>query len=186
MIPTDLTVDCLRERGNNCEKSLLINLMNVLATEVQLMDGTLTTLSKIAKGPILVVNVASKCGLTPQYSALEELQKKYSSKGFTVIGVPSNQFFQEPGDEAAIETFCSTTYGVTFPLTVKSKVNGRGRTDLYKELVKTKDGSGLAGPVLWNFEKFLITPNGEIHRFRPTTQPDAPEIVELIERSFAS
>jgi glutathione peroxidase len=159
--------------------------MNALATEVQLMDGTTSTLAKIAKGPILVVNVASKCGLTPQYSALEELQKKYSAKGFTVIGVPSNQFFQEPGDEAAIETFCSTTYGVTFPLTVKSKVNGRGRSDLYKELVKTKDASGMAGPVLWNFEKFLVLPNGEIHRFRPKTQPDAKEIVDLIEANLA-
>lgn len=159
--------------------------MNVLATELQLMDGTTTTLSKIAKGPILVVNVASKCGLTPQYSALEELQKKYSARGFTVIGVPSNQFFQEPGDEAAIETFCSTTYGVTFPLTVKSKVNGRGRTDLYKELVKTKDGAGLSGPVLWNFEKFLVLPNGEIRRFRPTTAPDSEEIVSLIEANLS-
>jgi glutathione peroxidase len=159
--------------------------MNALATEVQLMDGTTSTLAKIAKGPILVVNVASKCGLTPQYSALEELQKKYSAKGFTVIGVPSNQFFQEPGDEAAIETFCSTTYGVTFPLTVKSKVNGRGRSDLYKELVKTKDASGMAGPVLWNFEKFLVLPSGEIHRFRPKTQPDAKEIVDLIEANLA-
>jgi glutathione peroxidase len=159
--------------------------MNALATEVQLMDGTTSTLAKIAKGPILVVNVASKCGLTPQYSALEELQKKYSAKGFTVIGVPSNQFFQEPSDEAAIETFCSTTYGVTFPLTVKSKVNGRGRSDLYKELVKTKDASGMAGPVLWNFEKFLVLPSGEIHRFRPKTQPDAKEIVDLIEANLA-
>ena len=158
--------------------------MNVLATKVELMDGRQISLSEIAKGPILVVNVASKCGLTPQYTALEELQKKYSAKGFTVIGVPSNQFFQEPGDEEAIETFCSTTYGVTFPLTVKAKVNGRSRTDLYKELVKTKDAAGLAGPVLWNFEKFLILPNGEINRFRPTTQPDAPEIVELIESAL--
>jgi glutathione peroxidase len=159
--------------------------MNVLETQVELIDGRKVSLGSIAKGPLLVVNVASKCGLTPQYKALEALQKKYSAKGFTVVGVPSNQFFQEPGDEAAIETFCSTTYGVTFPLTVKTKINGRNRSDLYKELVKTKDASGAAGNVKWNFEKFLVLQNGEIHRFRPTTQPDAAEIVDLIEANLA-
>jgi glutathione peroxidase len=159
--------------------------MNVLETQVELIDGRKVSLGLIAKGPLLVVNVASKCGLTPQYKALEALQKKYSARGFTVVGVPSNQFFQEPGDEAAIETFCSTTYGVTFPLTVKTKINGRNRSDLYKELVKTKDASGAAGNVKWNFEKFLVLQNGEIHRFRPTTQPDAAEIVELIEANLA-
>ena len=158
--------------------------MNVLEAKVKLMNGSEVLMSDLATGPILVVNVASKCGLTPQYTALEALQKKYGAKGFTVVGVPSNQFFQEPGDETAIETFCSTTYGVSFPLTVKSKVNGRNRTDLYKELVKTKDAAGLAGPVLWNFEKFLVLPSGEVHRFRPTTQPDSAEIVSLIEANL--
>lgn len=158
--------------------------MTILQTSVELMDGTTSKLSDLAKGPILVVNVASKCGLTPQYTALEALQKKYSPRGFTVLGVPSNQFFQEPADDAEIETFCSTTYGVTFPLTVKSKVNGRSRTALYKQLVTNKDGAGLAGPVLWNFEKFLVLPSGKVHRFRPTTAPDAPEIVELIEQNL--
>lgn len=158
--------------------------MSIREKSVTLTDGTTKSLGELAAGPILVVNVASKCGLTPQYTALEALQERYGSKGFMVLGVPSNQFFQEPGSEAEIVTFCSTTYGVTFPLTQKAKVNGRGRSDLYKELVKTKDGAGLAGPVLWNFEKFLVMPNGEIHRFRPTTVPDAPEIVKLIESAL--
>lgn len=158
--------------------------MSIRDKEVTLIDGATKALSALARGPILVVNVASKCGLTPQYSALERLQETYGAKGFLVLGVPSNQFFQEPGSESDIETFCSTTYGVTFPLTMKAKVNGRGRTDLYKELVKTKDGSGLAGPVLWNFEKFLVMPNGDVHRFRPTTAPDSPDIVALIESAL--
>ena len=149
------------------------------------MDGKTVTLGKVARGPILVVNVASKCGLTPQYRTLEELQKKYESKGFTVVGVPTNQFMQEPGDEAAIQTFCSTTYGVTFPLTKKTRVNGRNRNELYKELVKAKDSAGMAGPVMWNFEKFLVLPDGSVHRFGPTTAPDAPAIVELIEANLA-
>lgn len=164
---------------------MLGNRMSVLETQIELMDGKTVTLGKVARGPILVVNVASKCGLTPQYRTLEELQKKYESKGFTVVGVPTNQFMQEPGDEAAIQTFCSTTYGVTFPLTKKTRVNGRNRNELYKELVKAKDSAGMAGPVMWNFEKFLVLPDGSVHRFRPTTAPDAPAIVELIEANLA-
>jgi len=170
---------------NILRRNLLYISMTILQTSVELMDGTTSTLSDLAKGPILIVNVASKCGLTPQYTALEALQKKYAPRGFTVVGVPSNQFFQELSDDAEIETFCSTTYGVTFPLTVKSKVNGRSRTPLYKQLVTNKDASGLAGPVLWNFEKFLVLPTGKVHRFRPTTAPDAPEIVELIEANLS-
>ena len=135
---------------------------------------------------ILVVNVASRCGLTPQYEALEALQKKYGARGFTVLGVPSGQFMQELKNSDDIAEYCSATWGVTFPMTEKSPVNGRGRHPLYKELVKTKDSMGLAGPVMWNFEKFLILPDGKIHRFRPTTVPDAPEIVALIEANLAS
>lgn len=148
------------------------------------MDGKTAALGAIAKGPVLVVNVASKCGLTPQYEALEALQKKFGPKGFSVLGVPSNQFLQEPGTEEQIQTFCSTTYGVTFPLTSKTKINGRGRSELYKVLVKTKDSAGLAGPVMWNFEKFLVMPDGKIHRFRPKTKPDDPTIVALIESAL--
>jgi len=150
-----------------------------------LADGTSTTLGAIAKGPILVVNVASKCGLTPQYTALEALQKRYAAKGFTVLGVPSNQFLQEPGDLEQIQTFCSTTYGVTFPLTVKSKVNGRSRSALYAALTKTKDSMGLAGPVMWNFEKFLVRKDGSVVRFRPKTVPDDAVVISAIEADLA-
>jgi glutathione peroxidase len=150
-----------------------------------MLDGRQTNFGEFAGKTVLVVNVASRCGLSPQYEALEALQKKYGAKGFTVLGMPSNQFMQELGSSEAIGEYCSTTWGVTFPMTEKVKVNGRGRHELYKELVKSKDGSGVAGPVLWNFEKFLVLPSGEIKRFRPTTKPDAAEIVEAIETSLA-
>jgi glutathione peroxidase len=150
-----------------------------------MLDGRQTTFAEFAGKTVLVVNVASRCGLSPQYEALEELQKKYGPKGFTVLGMPSNQFMQELGSSEAIGEYCSTTWGVTFPMTEKVKVNGRGRHELYKELVKSKDAAGLAGPVLWNFEKFLVLPTGEIKRFRPTTKPDAEEIVAAIEGALA-
>jgi glutathione peroxidase len=150
-----------------------------------MLDGRETSFAEFAGKTVLVVNVASRCGLSPQYQALEQLQKTYASRGFTVLGMPSNQFMQELSTEDAIGEYCSTTWGVTFPMTSKVKVNGRGRHELYQELVKAKDGSGLAGPVLWNFEKFLVTPTGEIRRFRPTTKPDAPEVIEAIEKALA-
>lgn len=149
-----------------------------------MLNGASATTADFAGKCVLVVNVASRCGLSPQYEALEELQKKYQDRGFTVLGVPSGSFKQELKDDEAIGEYCSTTWGVTFPMTAKADVNGRKRHELYKTLVKTKDSKGLAGPVMWNFEKFLITPSGEIHRFRPTTKPDAPEIVELIEANL--
>lgn len=132
----------------------------------------------------MITNVASRCGLTPQYEALEELQKKYGPRGFTVLGVPSDSFKQELKTDSDIASYCSTTWGVTFPMTQKTAVIGSKKHPLYKVLTKTKDRKGLAGPVMWNFEKFLLLPNGEIHRFRPTTKPDAPEIVELIEANL--
>lgn len=150
-----------------------------------MIDGRETTFAEFAGKTVLVVNVASRCGLSPQYEALETLQKKYGPQGFTVLGMPSNQFMQELGSSDAISNYCSTTWGVTFPMTEKIKVNGRGRHELYKELVKAKDATGLAGPVLWNFEKFLILPNGEIKRFRPTTKPDASEVIEAIEAALS-
>lgn len=150
-----------------------------------MIDGRETTFAEFAGKTVLVVNVASRCGLSPQYEALETLQKKYGPQGFTVLGMPSNQFMQELGSSDAISDYCSTTWGVTFPMTEKIKVNGRGRHELYKELVKAKDATGLAGPVFWNFEKFLILPNGEIKRFRPTTKPDAPEVIEAIEAALS-
>lgn len=151
------------------------------------IDGRETTLTEWAGKTILIVNVASKCGLTPQYEQLEALQKKYSDRGFTVLGFPCNQFmFQEPGNNEQIAEYCSTTWGVTFPMFDKVHVNSPGRHPLYRELVKTKDSAGMAGPVMWNFEKFLILPNGTIHRFRPNMKPDDPAIVSLIEESLSA
>lgn len=145
------------------------------------IDGTPETFGDYADKVVLVVNVASRCGLTPQYKQLEELQEKYGNRGFTVLGFPSNQFAQELKTSEDIVEYCSTTWGVTFPMFEKVKVNGGNKHPLYTELRKTKDTAGLGGPVLWNFEKFLVLPGGEVHRFRSTTSPDAPQIVELIE-----
>lgn len=154
-------------------------------TEIALttLDGRPTSLADYADRAVLLVNVASKCGLTPQYSALQQLAQDYAERGLTVIGVPCNQFMsQEPGTAEEIQTFCSTSYGVTFPLLAKTEVNGPGRHSLYAELTKTPDASGEAGDVQWNFEKFLIAPGGAVaNRFRPRTAPDAPEVVAAIE-----
>ena len=148
------------------------------------IDGQPASLADYAEKVKLIVNVASRCGLTPQYEKLEELQKAYGDRGFTVLGFPSNQFLQELGSSEAIQEFCSTTYGVTFPMFEKVRVNGRSQHPLYAELTKTADAAGNAGKVRWNFEKFLVTPSGEVHRFRPKTQPDAVQIVHLIEASL--
>jgi glutathione peroxidase len=147
------------------------------------LDGRPTTLAELADGAALVVNVASKCGLTPQYTALEQLAKDYGDRGLTVIGVPCNQFMgQEPGTAEEIQTFCSTNYGVTFPLLAKTDVNGDHRHPLYAELTKAADDSGEAGDIQWNFEKFLLAPGGRVvNRFRPRTAPDAPEVITAIE-----
>jgi glutathione peroxidase len=158
--------------------------MSIRDIELTLIDGTQTTFGKIAGGPVLVVNVASRCGLTPQYEALEALQKKYAAKGFTVVGLPTDQFKQELSSNEAVAEYCSTTWGVTFPMTEKVMVNGRNRHPLYKELVKTKDGMGLAGPIMWNFEKFLVGKDGKIQRFRPQTKPDDPKVIEAIEAAL--
>ncbi|BBZ64318.1 glutathione peroxidase [Mycolicibacterium monacense] len=155
----------------------------LLDIELNTLDGTSTSLRELADGAVLVVNVASKCGLTPQYSALEKLAQDYGDRGLTVIGVPCNQFMgQEPGTAEEIQTFCSTTYGVTFPLLAKTDVNGADRHPLYAELTQTPDAGGEAGDVQWNFEKFLLAPGGEVvNRFRPRTEPDAPEVISAIE-----
>jgi glutathione peroxidase len=147
------------------------------------LDGRPTTLAELADGAALVVNVASKCGLTPQYTALEQLAKDYGERGLTVIGVPCNQFMgQEPGTAEEIQTFCSTNHGVTFPLLAKTDVNGPQRHPLYAELTKTPDDGGEAGDIQWNFEKFLLAPGGEVvNRFRPRTVPDAPQVIAAIE-----
>jgi glutathione peroxidase len=147
------------------------------------LDGDDTSLANLADGAVLIVNVASKCGLTPQYSALEKLAEDYAARGLTVVGVPCNQFMgQEPGTAEEIQTFCSTKYGVTFPLLAKTDVNGADRHPLYTELTKTTDDGGEAGDVQWNFEKFLVSPDGKVvNRFRPRTEPDAPEVISAIE-----
>ena len=148
------------------------------------LHGESTTFGAYSGQVKLVVNVASRCGLAPQYEKLEQLQRTYGARGLTVLGFPSNQFLQELGSEDAIAEYCSMTWGVTFPMFAKTKVNGRSRHPLYAELTKVPDASGKAGRVSWNFEKFVVTPDGSVHRFRPTTEPDAPEIVELIEAAL--
>ncbi|WP_253782895.1 glutathione peroxidase [Nocardia amikacinitolerans] len=151
------------------------------------LTGASTTLGELAGDKaVLLVNVASKCGLTPQYSALVELQQTYGPRGFTVIGVPCNQFMgQEPGSAEEIQEFCSTTYGVDFPLLEKTDVNGENRHPLYRELVETADAEGAAGDIQWNFEKFLIDRDGKVAaRFRPTVKPEDPTVVSAIESAL--
>jgi glutathione peroxidase len=148
------------------------------------IDGDATSLAQYADKVKLIVNVASRCGLAPQYTKLEKLQERYGERGFTVLGFPSNQFLQELGSAEAIKEFCSMTYGVTFPMFEKLKVNGRSQHPLYAALTKTPDANGKSGRITWNFEKFVVTPAGAVYRFRPTTEPDAPEIVDLIESSL--
>lgn len=147
----------------------------------QRMDGTTTSLAEHRDDVVLVVNVASRCGLAPQYATLETMHEKYADRGFTVLGFPSNQFLQELGTNEAVAQFCSTTYGVTFPVLDRVMVNGRHTHPLYTELKKAKDPEGKAGRVTWNFEKFVVLPGGEVRRFRPRTLPDDPAIVELVE-----
>lgn len=148
------------------------------------IDGEQTSLAAYQDKVLLIVNVASRCGLAPQYEQLEQLQRTYGDRGFSVLGFPSNQFLQELGTEDAIKQYCSTTWGVTFPMFEKVKVNGRSAHPLYQELTKAEDGNGKAGRVKWNFEKFVVLPGGEVRRFRPDVLPDAPEIVALIEANL--
>jgi glutathione peroxidase len=162
---------------------------DLLELPVTTLDGTSATLGELTAGKAaLVVNVASRCGLTPQYGALEALHEQYADRGFTVIGVPCNQFMgQEPGTAEEIAEFCSATYGVTFPMTEKVEVNGPGAHPLYRELTATADARGEAGDVQWNFEKFLLSPDGEVvGRFRPRTLPDAPEVRAAVEAVLPS
>jgi glutathione peroxidase len=154
-------------------------------TEIPLhtLAGQPTTLAAYKGKAVLLVNVASKCGLTPQYAGLERLQQQYGERGFTVLGVPCNQFAgQEPGSAAEIQTFCSTTYGVSFPLLEKIDVNGADRHPLYAELTAVADAEGTAGDVQWNFEKFLLSPEGAVvGRFRPRTEPEDAAVLAAIE-----
>ncbi len=160
--------------------------MSIYDTDVNNLDGTPADLHDYEGKVALVVNVASKCGLTPQYETLEKIQKEYGDRGFTVLGFPSNQFMgPEPGTAEEIATFCSSTYGVTFPLFEKIDVNGEDRHPLYAQLTEVPDAEGNAGDISWNFEKFLVAPDGEIvGRFRPTVLPDATEIITAIEANL--
>jgi glutathione peroxidase len=153
---------------------------------VHTLQGDESSLGEYAGKTLLVVNVASKCGLTPQYEGLERLQKTYADRGFSVVGFPSNQFMgQEPGTAEEIQQFCSTTYGVTFPLFEKVEVNGDHRHPVYSELTAFPDADGEAGDIQWNFEKFLVSPDGEIvQRFRPMVDPEAPEVTDAIEANL--
>lgn len=160
-----------------------VDLANLPVTTLQ---GEETTFGEIAAGrAVMVVNVASRCGLSPQYETLEALQKSYAGRGFTVIGFPSNQFMQELGTEEKIEEYCSTTWGVTFPMSARVKVNGKNADAIYQELTRfPKDENGKTGRITWNFEKFVVAPDGRVTRFSPTTKPDEPQVIEAVEAAL--
>ena len=160
--------------------------MEIYDIPVRTLAGESGDLSAVRGKVALVVNVASRCGLTPQYAGLERLQEKYGTEDFSVVGFPCNQFAgQEPGTSEEIATFCSATYGVSFPLFEKIEVNGPGRHPLYEELTKHADADGTAGDVKWNFEKFLVSRDGQIiARFRPSTEPEDAAITEAIEAAL--
>ena len=159
--------------------------MSIYDATIANLDGTAADLHAYEAKAVLIVNVASKCGLTPQYTGLEALQKQYGDRGFSVIGVPCNQFMgQEPGTAEEIQTFCSTSYGVTFPLMEKVDVNGAGQHPLYTQLNAAPDGAGYTGDIRWNFEKFVIAPGGAITRFGPQVTPEDPALVAAIESAL--
>jgi len=162
--------------------------MSIYDLNLLALDGSPLDLSQFKGQASLVVNVASRCGLTPQYAGLEHLHERFRARGFTVLGVPCNQFGgQEPGTAAEIATFCSDTYGVTFPMTQKLDVNGETRHPLYTELTAQPDAQGQAGDIQWNFEKFLVSPDGEIvARFRSQITPESHEIVHAVEALLAA
>lgn len=158
--------------------------MSILDASLARLDGTPGTPRDLTGGrPALLVNVASKCGLTPQYTALEEVHEKYTPRGFTVVGLPCNQFGgQEPGTSGEIAEFCSATYGVTFPMSEKVEVNGEGRHEVYQQLVQAPNEQGEAGDVQWNFEKFLVAADGTVvARFSPGVVPDDQQVIDHIE-----
>jgi glutathione peroxidase len=163
-----------------------VRVMSVYDIPIANIDGSADGLGGLAGNVTLVVNVASKCGLTPQYTGLEKIHEQYVDQGFSVIGVPCNQFLgQEPGTHEEIVEFCSTSYGVTFPLTEKIDVNGDDRHALYEVLTATADADGVDGDIRWNFEKFLVDRDGDvIARFAPQVEPEAPEVISAIEAAL--
>jgi glutathione peroxidase len=156
---------------------------DIFESPINTLSGEPGSLAPHKGKALLLVNVASRCGLTPQYTGLEKLQEQYGDRGFSVLGFPCNQFLgQEPGTAEEIAEFCSTTYGVTFPMFEKIEVNGSDRHPIYEELTKATDASGEAGDITWNFEKFLVSPGGEVvGRFRPQVEPEDPTLVSAIE-----
>ncbi|MGE5830632.1 MAG: glutathione peroxidase [Micromonosporaceae bacterium] len=162
--------------------------MSIYDTAIAGLDGRPAALAERKGQPTLFVNVASQCSLTPQYAGLERLHARFATQGFSVIGVPCNQFGgQEPGSPVEIAEFCSTTYGVTFPLTEKIEVNGEHRHPLYQMLTAAGDADGEAGDVQWNFEKFLVGRDGSvIARFRPGTDPESPQLVAAVEAALTT
>jgi glutathione peroxidase len=160
--------------------------MSIFDTRIDALTGGPADLAQYRGKAVLLVNVASRCGHTPQYAALERLHERYAPRGFTVIGVPSNQFKgQEPGTAEEIAEFCSITYGVTFPMTEKTDVNGSTRHPLYTDLVDVADAEGYSGDIRWNFEKFIIDPNGTVTaRFAPQTDPEDPQVIAAIEATL--
>ena len=161
--------------------------MSIFTEPIHTLRGDESSLGAFDGNAILAVNVASKCGLTPQYTGLEALQEKYADRGFTVVGFPCNQFGgQEPGTAEEIETFCSISYGVTFPMMEKIDVNGADRHPIYAALTETADAEGHSGDIRWNFEKFLIAPEGSVTRFSPVVTPEDPALVGAIEASLPS
>jgi len=161
--------------------------MTIYDVPVRALDGAPATLRDYEGSVLLVVNVASNCGLTPQYAALERVHEKFATRGFSVLGFPCNQFGQqEPGSPSDIQTFCSTTYGVTFPLFEKTDVNGDDQHPLYTSLTALADDSGHSGDIRWNFEKFLVNRRGEpVHRFSPLAEPESAELLGTIEQLLA-
>ena len=160
--------------------------MSLYDVDISTLDGDSSSLAQYKGKALLLVNVASQCGLTPQYAGLQRLHDSYSSRGFEVLGFPCNQFGgQEPGTSDEIKTFCETSYGVSFPLFEKIEVNGPGRHALYEQLTAVEDAEGKAGDIQWNFEKVLVAPDGAIvARFRPLTEPEAPELIAALEANL--
>ncbi|MFM9037673.1 MAG: glutathione peroxidase [Actinomycetota bacterium] len=158
--------------------------MSILELPISTLSGAPSSLGAVGAKVLLVVNVASKCGLTPQYTGLEKLHETYAARGLSVVGVPCNQFGgQEPGSPDEIATFCSTNYGVTFPMTEKIEVNGAGRHPIYASLTEVADAEGTSGDIRWNFEKFVIGHGGAtVERFSPMVAPDDPNLIATIER----
>jgi len=161
--------------------------MSIFNVKIQGLTGGTDVLGGVANKVVLVVNVASKCGLTPQYTGLEALHNEFAGQGFSVVGVPCNQFgAQEPGSAEEITTFCSTTYGVTFPLTEKVDVNGSARHALYEKLTPVQDGEGHSGDIRWNFEKFLVGKDGTtVVRFGPMVAPDDAALRAAITKALS-